>query len=58
MIEEKSTDTELKRNARRIKSLNKWRKIVPAVLGVLAAVLVMMYVASLLFMKTVLSPFP
>ena len=51
MIEEKSTDTELKRNARRIKSLNKWRKIVPAVLGVLAAVLVMMYVASLLFMK-------
>ena len=51
MIEEKSTDTELKRNARRIKNLNKWRKIVPAVLGILAAVLVMMYVASLLFLK-------
>lgn len=51
MTNEKKTQAELKRNAQKIRNINKWRKIVPAVIGVLMAVVVLMYVASLLFMK-------
>lgn len=51
MTEEKKTGVELRRDAQKIKQINRWRKIIPALLGVILLLLSITYIAALLFMK-------
>ena len=51
MNSEKKTFGSIKENAEKVKSINRWRKIIPPILGVLISFLFIIYVASLLFGK-------
>lgn len=51
MTDEKKTAAALSRDASKIKRVNQYRKTIPALLAVLALVLVIMYIASLLFVR-------
>lgn len=51
MINEKKTFGNVRENAEKVKTINRYRKIIPPILGVIISFLFIIYVASLLFGK-------
>lgn len=51
MTDEKKTRVELRREVREIRWISRWRRIIPALLALILLLLVMVYIAALLFMK-------